>query len=289
MLPSWRIYLQSQRRSPSTLRSYTSNVTAFVNWCELHQVPVQLDRRTVARHIADVLAAGAEPTSAKIRYNALRRFSWWLADEGEIDHDDLLGTRPPRVPVKVVEPLSDDELRRLLATCSTRSFTDLRDLAVLRLALETGMRAGELLALRVDDVDIVAGTAVVRTSKTGSGRMVPFSPTVARALDRYIRARHGHPLAAGGKLFLGRRGQDLGYAGLRKVLGERAARAGVQNFHPHRLRHTAATRWLARGGSERGLQSVGGWRDPTMMRRYAAWAAEAQAAEEARGLGLDDL
>ena len=225
----------------------------------------------------------------KMRHTSLRRYSAWLTEERELDTDDLLGVRPPRIPIKVVEPLTDTELKALLATCSSRSFTDTRDKAILRLAVETGMRAGEILALRVEDVDVPNGTAVVRKSKSGTGRLVGFSAMAARALDRYIRARRTHRLAPTGKLFLGRRGQTLGYQGLRKRFAERAAEAGVDGFHFHRFRHTAAIRWLGRGGSERGLMSLAGWKDGAMLRRYAAAAAGDQAVEESRRLDLGEL
>jgi integrase/recombinase XerD len=289
LLPSWIVVLRAEHKAANTVRSYRRNVSAFLDRCDQQGIPARLDRRTVTAHLADMLAGGAQPTSVKIRHGALRRFSAWLADEGEIDRDDLLGVHPPRVPIKVIQQLTDDELRRLLADCATRKFTDLRDAAILRLALETGMRAGELLGLRVEDVDVVNGTAIVRTSKTGTGRLVGFSPTAAKSLDRYLRARRAHRLAATGKLFLGQRGQDLKYAGLAKQFRERAERAGVEGFHMHRLRHTAAIRWLGRGGSERGLMSLAGWKDGAMLRRYAAAAAGEQAVEESRRLDLGEL
>lgn len=290
LLPSWVVVLRSEHKAPNTVRSYRSNVAAFLDWCNQQGIPARLDRRTVTTHLADLLASGdVGPVTVKMRHTSLRRFSAWLTDEGELHHDDLLGVHPPKVPVKVVEPLSDDELRRLIATCAGRSFTDMRDEAITRLAFESGMRAGEILNLRVDDVDIIHGTAIVRKAKSGTGRLVGFSPTAARALDRYIRARRSHRLAPTGTLFLGQRGQRLGYQGLRKRFSERAAEAGVEGFHFHRFRHTAAIRWLGRGGSERGLMSLAGWKDGAMLRRYAAAAAGEQAVEESRRLDLGEL
>jgi integrase len=69
----------------------------------------------------------------------------------------------------------------------------------------------------------------------------------------------------------------------------RAAAAGIDGFHPHRLRHTAAHRWLAAGGSESGLMSVAGWTRPDMLMRYTKAQAASRAAEEARRLNLGDL
>ena len=56
----------------------------------------------------------------------------------------------------------------------------------------------------------------------------------------------------------------------------RAEMAGVAGFHPHRLRHTAAHRWLAKGGSEGGLMAVAGWTRPDMLLRYTKAQASRQ-------------
>ena len=64
-------------------------------------------------------------------------------------------------------------------------------------------------------------------------------------------------------MWLGARGSVLAYAGLYDALARRANEAGVPDFHPHKLRHTAAHRWLSKGGSEGGLMSVAGWSDRT--------------------------
>lgn len=65
--------------------------------------------------------------------------------------------------------------------------------------------------------------------------------------------------------------------------------AGVQGFRPHRLRHTAAHRWLAAGGSESGLMAIAGWTRTDMLVRYTRARASERAADEARRLNLGDL
>jgi integrase len=70
---------------------------------------------------------------------------------------------------------------------------------------------------------------------------------------------------------------------------DRAKQAGVEGFYLHRMRHTAATRWLAAGGSEGGLMAVAGWSNRQMLDRYVAATASERAADEARKLNLGDL
>ena len=62
--------------------------------------------------------------------------------------------------------------------------------------LEAIVRAGEVVAMTTADVDIVRGIAVVRRGKEGKGRPVPFGPQTGRAIDRYMRVRRSHRLAA---------------------------------------------------------------------------------------------
>ncbi len=288
LLPSWELSLKAERKSPQTVKAYGDGVRRFLSWCAEHQRPAVLDRRTVNAFTNGLLEAGAEPSTARSRQLAVRRFSAWLLDEGEVDADPLLGLKAPKLDTKVVDPLSEAQLKALLGTCTGRELRERRDEAIVRFMVETGARAGEVVALGVSDVDLSTGVAIVRRGKGGKGRSVPFGPQTSRAIDRYIRVRRTHRLAATDALWLGDRGKDFSYDALHKSLGERAARAGIADFRPHRLRHTAAHRWLAAGGSEGGLMAVAGWTRPDMLMRYTRAQASERAADEARGLNLGD-
>ncbi|MCV6965927.1 tyrosine-type recombinase/integrase [Mycobacterium intermedium] len=239
--------------------------------------------------VADLLDAGAEPATARARQLGVRRFSAWLEEEGEVDTDPLLGLKSPKLDTKVTESLTEVELRKLIKACGGKEFRDRRDEAIVRLMAETGMRAGELCGLTVADVDLNRGLVTVRRGKGGKGRVAPFGDQTARAIDRYVRARRAHRLAATEALWLGDRGKSLEYYGLHAALKYRAQLAGLTNFHPHLLRHTAASRWLAAGGSEGGLMAVAGWSTRDMIDRYTRATAAERAAAEARGLGLGEL
>jgi integrase/recombinase XerD len=119
--------------------------------------------------------------------------------------------------------------------------------------------------------------------------VAPFGPQTATTIDRYLRARRSHRLADAGPLWVGGGGKTFGYAGLHCSLAERADAAGIKNFHPHLLRHTAATRGLRAGGSEAGLMAVAGWSTRDMIDRYTGASASERAAAEARELNLGEL
>jgi site-specific recombinase XerD len=286
LLPSWELSLRAERKSPQTIKSYGDGVRAFLRWCDENGHSPALDRDLMNGFVADLLDAGAEPSTARSRQLGVRRFSAWLAEEGEIDDDPLLGLKSPKLDAKVTDSLTDDELRGLIKACAGKDFRDRRDEAIVRLMAETGMRAGEVTGLQIEDVDLIRGLATVRR---GKGRLAPFGPQTARAIDRYLRARRTHRLAETPALWLGDRGKSLEYYGLHSALKYRAQLAGLPKFHPHLLRHTAASRWLAAGGSEGGLMAVAGWATRDIIDRYTRSTASERATAEARGLNLGEL
>ncbi len=128
---------------------------------------------TVTKWVDDLPTSGAEASTARSRQLAVRRFSAWLAEEGEIDRDDLIGLKPPKLDTKVVESLTNDQVAALIKVCQGREFRDRRDEAIVRLMVETGLRSEELLSMTLPDVDLPRGSAVVRRGKGGMGRTVP--------------------------------------------------------------------------------------------------------------------
>jgi site-specific recombinase XerD len=293
LLVSWEISLKAERRALNTIQSYTYGVRAYLRWCSDNMYPSQLTKELVRAWTAELLE-DREPATARIRQRAVRSFSAWLTAEGEQAEDPLLGLRSPTLTAKVTRSLDDDECARLIKACSTSTwrggeFTNRRDEAVVRLMLETGMRAGEVLGLAASDIDLGRGVLLVRQAKGSKQRIVPFGPSTARALDRYLRLRRSHALAGTPALWLGAMSRTLNYPGLRGALARRAEVAGLKGFHPHLMRHTAASRWLAAGGSEGGLMAVAGWTDRAMLDRYTRSTAAHRAVDEAHGLALGEF
>lgn len=290
LLPSWQLALRAERKSPQTVKSYTDGVRRFLTWAEETGTPAVLDKPTVNAFTVDLIDQGAEGATVRSRQLGVRRFSAWLAEEGEIPADQLVGIKPPKLDQKTIHPLDEDQIKALIKACQGTDYRDRRDEALVRFLVETGARAGEVIAIQVADVDLNKGIAVVRRGKGAKGRLVPFGSQTARAIDRYIRVRRTHRLADSPALWLGDRNRGgLSYYGLHWALKGRAAAAGIEGFHPHRLRHTMADRWLSAGGSEGGLMSVAGWSQPDMLMRYTRARASERAAAEARALNLGDL
>lgn len=289
LMPSWQLALRAENKSPRTLSTYTAGVESFLSWCERTGTPAELTKTTVQGWIADLIAGGAQATTATTWLGGVKRFAAWLADEGEIDANPIARLSPPKIDTKITPALTDDQLAALIKVCQGTGFVDRRDEALVRLMAETGMRAQEVIDLRVGDVDTTRGLVLVTRGKGAKGRIAPFGPKTGVALDRYIRLRRKHADADNHQLFVGAHIKTFSYWGLARTLRHRAQDAGIDGFHLHLLRHTAATRWLAAGGSEGGLMAVAGWSSREMLDRYTRATASERAAAEARTLNLGDL
>ena len=86
LLASWKLAMQAERKAPYTIDSYVRGVQYYLQWCSGAE---PLERTTLQRWVTHLLDQGAEPATASIRQQAVRRFGAWLADPevAEIDAD----------------------------------------------------------------------------------------------------------------------------------------------------------------------------------------------------------
>jgi site-specific recombinase XerD len=282
---SWLRQLRGQRKSEHTVVVYRTALDTFFAYCDQAGQPRQLTKAAVIAWMGAQHGSGA--STVRLRLTAIKLFAKWLADEEGFDSDPITAVKPPKMNQAPVADLSEDEVTRMVKVCEGSSIAHKRDKAMLLLLAETGLRAAELLALDIGDVDLDAPSLLVRKGKGGKPRRVRFSPGTAAAIDRYSRARRlAIRRPTEGPLWVSHQGNRLSYTGLVNTLKKRAGTAGVVGFHLHRLRHTAAVRWLRAGGTETGLRAHAGWTDNAMIARYAKTASEQLAAEEFDRLNL---
>jgi site-specific recombinase XerD len=144
-----------------------------------------------------------------------------------------------------------EEIDLAVASIGRRSAIDLRDRAILKVLIMTGIRNSELRALTIEDADFVDRTLLVRNGKGKKMRIVPMG-RAASALEWYVREARpklAGPLA-GGALFLSREKRPLSRKALEGLVRRRL---GVS---PHRLRHACATSMHHSGAQPEKIQVV---------------------------------
>jgi site-specific recombinase XerD len=187
--------------------------------------------------------------SAKVLVTALRSLLRFLFLEGYTPFPvaQAVPTATGWADQSLPRGLGAEAVAALLASCDRRTVTGMRDFAILTVLRRLGLRAGEVAALGLDDVDWRRGEVVVR-GKGGSQDRLPLPVDVGEAIVAYVRHR---PRVACRALFLRVRAPIGGLTsdGVQDVVRGSCGRAGLAPAGAHRLRHHAATAMLAGGAS----------------------------------------
>ena len=215
------------------------------------------------------LHTAVRPRTVKDYHTTLRTFFRWLVEEGCLEESPMAGLKPPVARADQIQPFTKEQVGALLlaAKGSDHGF---RDEAILLLLLDTGVRASELCALRLENVDVIGKRAVV-LGKGNKRRSVYFSRLTARAINQALRGRNAAP---SDPVFRSERGEALTRSGLQQLLRRLARTAGVEAIRcsPHTFRHTCAIWFLRNGGQVFSLKEMLGHTDLHMTMRYVAIA-----------------
>lgn len=258
LLARYREYLTAERGlTNATANGYVRWVDPFVRTRESSDGTLRLADLGAADITAFVVAAvpGRAVGSAKLIVTALRSLLGFLHVDGRLAHSlvsavpSAAGSRLAGLP----KALGPGQLGQLLGSCDRGTAVGRRDFAVLTLLGRLGLRAGEVVAMELADVDWRGGQILVR-GKGDRRECLPLPVDVGRALSAYLRA--GRPAAECRRLFLRARAPDGGItsSAVSTIVASAACRAGLPPMSAHRLRHTAATELLRAGAS---LSEVG--------------------------------
>ncbi len=213
------------------------------------------------------------PGGAKLMVTALRSFLRFLFQRGEIETD--LSASVPTVAhwrlAGVPRYLGDDEVEELLKSCDLSTATGRRDRAILLLLARLALRAGEIVALRLEDMHWRDGTITVRGKGQYHDRL-PLPREVGNAIAAYLR--RDRPSCRSRRVFLRRRAPLRGFKGpstVSTIVRRAIERAGLEPSEKgaHLLRRTLATSMLGRGATLAEIGQILRHRSPNSTEIYA--------------------
>jgi len=199
----------------------------------------------------------------------LRQFFRFLQREHRLAVNPVELLDAPRLPLKLPQVLTEEEVAALLDAADPTTSLGQRDAALLEVLYATGLRVSELVGLTLKQLDLRRG--VVRPLGKGrKERLVPMVPKAVEALKRYLAEGRQQLLKGGDSpyVFLNRRRTRLTRQGFWKIIRHYARKAGVRTLSPHALRHSFATHLLSRGANLRVLQLLLGHADLATTQIY---------------------
>ncbi|HEU4334855.1 MAG TPA: tyrosine recombinase [Candidatus Eisenbacteria bacterium] len=258
----FRDHLALERRlSEHTVRAYTEDAAQYGRYLEGQRIsgPEGARPADVERFLA---TGGWAASTAARKIAAIRAFHEFLRRHGAAGENPAFSVRPPRKGRPLPDVLTVEQVEALLRAPHGEEPAAVRDRALLELAYATGLRASELIGLRLEEIDLEEG--LVRCmGKRRRERIVPFGAKARDALLRYLDGVRGSLARnrAERAVFLTRFGRPFTRMGYWKLLQGHARTAGLdRTISPHTLRHSCATHLLEGGCDLRVVQEFLGHR-----------------------------
>ncbi|WP_135227510.1 tyrosine-type recombinase/integrase [Deinococcus fonticola] len=269
-----RRHLLSMRRSPRTVEFYEQGMLALTRYLDSQGTPPDTDhvsRLTLQELQLALRERGLSPGGEHAILRAIRGAFRWAIEEELITVDPTRKLRMPALPQERPPTVQPEEIRAALKLVAAMD-QPLRNRALLLVMLDCGLRMGEIIQLRVEDVDLAAGMVTVRaeTAKREKERRVPIGIKASRAVAAYERRERDPVFPHVGELFLNRSGEPMTAGGIHHLMVKVAKGIGVPRSHvaPHAWRRAFAVGMLRGGANLFELQQMMGHTTLEMTRKY---------------------
>ena len=289
LVDAFLLELRTGRRlSPNTLEAYGADLRRFAEFLHSKSIPPEnfrrgdfleflssLERRKPGKPAREGAAGKVDPGKFSSRslartVSSLRSFFRFAAREGFLPASPISEVRGPRIGRPLPKYLTVTEVEKLLDAPDRRTPEGMRDRAMLMLMYAAGLRASEMVSLRMENVDANAGFLRV-LGKGGKERVVPVAEAALDALREYVKEWRPRFLKkkATNALFLSRLGRQITRQTLWNRIAHWARESGIPaKISPHTLRHSFAGHLLAGGADLRAVQAMLGHADISTTQIY---------------------
>jgi len=278
--------LKILRRSPKTISFYLRNLNMFIKWLKRHGhqgVLEDISLTTAKRYILYLEDDHRKyqdhpympkqdeclsPYSIQGHVRTLKALSSWLYREEYFNESVLARLKLPKAPKLVIKVLTDDEVREILSAINFNTSAGARNYSILLLMLDSGLRLGEVIGLKIIDIDIERGR--IRVNGKGSKeRIVPIGSRSQRYMRRYMIHFRPEPIRPGiDNVFLNLDGSVITENSIRLIFKRLSVKCKIPRLHAHLCRHTFGTNYLRNGGDVFSLQKILGHEDLATVKLY---------------------
>ncbi len=264
-------YLRIERGlSANTIEAYRRDLERVAAWAQAERQKdlLSLSREDIREFLRWMNEQGLEAKSVARCIVTLRNFFKFLILDGVLKSDPTINLETPRSWQTLPRFLTIEEVNLLLEQPDVTRDIGVRDRAILEILYATGLRASEVIALRLGDVDLDKGV-VICLGKGSKERLVPLGRSAIEWVLKYLPIRQrwlGQKTSPW--LFISPRGRPLTRQALWKLVARYGRTAGLGRVMPHMLRHTFATHLLEHGADLRSVQMMLGHSDLSTTQVY---------------------
>lgn len=290
LLNDFIIYQEYKNNSGATIDYYKTTLQMFVKYLSEQDITLidQIDINVLRSYViylkgkprhqnnpfsrtkkGETLSSKSIQTYAR----AVKCFLSYLYNENYIQTDFNKLFKLPKATKKVVEILTDAEIRRMLTQFDLENELDCRNYIIISLMIDSGLRLNELVRLNVEDIHIDQGYIKVK-GKGDKERIVPIGSHSQKAMIKYInflRPTPTNPDIHG--FLLCNEGKPITDEAIKSMVVRLSNALNIPRLHPHLCRHTFATKYLMAGGNLFTLQQILGHTSLEMVRNYSHLAA----------------
>ncbi|MBZ9729795.1 tyrosine-type recombinase/integrase [Salegentibacter sp. JZCK2] len=247
-------YLQLEKKySPNTLTAYKTDLKSFSEFIFFEFEEKDLSKvhySQIRNWIVALVDQGVSNRSINRKISSLKAYYRFLQKTGDIKFSPLANHKALKTASKIQVPFSEAEITQVLEQIDTSDFEGLRDRLIVELFYTTGIRRIELIAIKLQDVDL-AGKYIKVLGKRQKERIIPLLPGVISNLENYLSRRAdvmvGEEVSY---LFVSQKGIKLYESLVYRIINNYFSKvSGKIKRSPHILRHSFATHLLSQGAN----------------------------------------
>jgi integrase/recombinase XerD len=268
-----KFLIREKQASDNTVNAYMKDLEHFEDFVVSRGIDriTDVSNSDIVAYLMELKKQGRSKSTVNRRLTSIRTFYKFLLREGKVRENPAEDMKSPRIEKKDIEFLSIDEVNKLM-TLPDESIKGIRDRAILELMYATGIRASELIDMKLDDLNMRMGF-VKCTGEHSKARIIPIGRPARHALEDYVYDARPVLLknSTNEKLFVNYAGESMTRQGLWKILKEYGEEAGLKiRLTPQVLRNSFAVHMLQNGADIKSIQELMGHEDIAATQAYLA-------------------